>query len=368
LKIGAISGIDIRIHFTFLFLLLWALAQGTGDLGAGGAAGALYALVSLLLVFACITLHELGHSLAARRLGIQVRNITLLPIGGIAQLESLPEKPLHELVIALAGPAVNFLLALVLGLALGLLGGASLFLDLGRLSYVLAGERSLLSLTVYLLAANLILGLFNLIPAFPMDGGRVLRAFLAMWTTFPRATLIAARVGQAMAVALLLLSFTRLGGLSLVLVALFVFTGASFEEQAVRARARLDGLRVRHALPMQTTRAVAAEDTLARVLELGFPNHQQHFPVLRGGVLVGILSRDDLMVAIQHGGGFAPVAQAMQREFPTISPDDPLLRAQQLIVKTGLRALPVLDRGHFLGFISLEDLRRAYANLSWRRR
>lgn len=368
-KIGEVSGIDIRIHFTFIFVVIWAVAQGASDLG--GVRGALFAAVSILLLFACITLHELGHSLTALRLGIRVRNITLLPIGGIAQLEALPQKPLYELLIALAGPAVNFLLAIGLGLVLAFVRGAGVFLDLGSLqgAYgLLAGPRSLLSLVVYLLAANLILGLFNLIPAFPMDGGRVLRAFLAMWTNYPRATRIAARLGQLMAIGLILLALSPVGNISLMLVALFVFTGASFEDQAVQTRAMLHGLRVRHALPMRTFHAVAPEDSLAKVMEFKFRNHQYDFPVVREGVLVGILSRDDLLAAIQHAGGHTRVEEAMQREFPAVSPDDPLLRAQQLIAQTGLRALPVFDQGYFLGLISLEDINRAYANLPWRRR
>jgi Zn-dependent protease/CBS domain-containing protein len=365
-KIGEVSGIDIKIHFTFLFIVIWAAAQGAS--GAGGVHGALFAAVSILLLFACITLHELGHSLVARRLGIQVRDITLLPIGGIAQLVALPRRPLQELLIALAGPAVNFALAIGLGLALALVGGAGVILNPRHLSYMLMEPRNPLSLLVYLLAANLVLGLFNLVPAFPMDGGRVLRSLLAMWTSYPRATHIAARVGQLMAVGFALLALSPIGSFMLVLVALFVFTGASFEDQTVQARAALHGLRVRHALPMRTVRAVSAEDTLANVMEMGFRNDQHDFPVVRGGTLVGILSRDDLLTAIRQGGGYMCVEQAMQREFPSVSPDAPLLQAQQLIAQTGLSALPVFDQSYFLGLISLEDINRAYANLSWRRR
>lgn len=365
-KIGSVRGIDIKIHFTFFLVVIWAAAQGAG--GLGGIRGATYASVSILLLFACVTLHELGHSLVALQMGIRVRDITLLPIGGVAQLETLPERPFQELLIAIAGPAVNFLLAIGLGLVVALVGGADLFLNLGFMSQLLAGPRSLLSLVVYLLGANLILAIFNLIPAFPMDGGRVLRALLALWTSYPLATRIAARVGQLIAVGLALLAFTPFGSITLVLVALFVFTGASYEDQAVQARAMMRGLHVRHALPMRPVRAVAAEDTLASVLELSYQTRQHDFPVVRQGVLVGILSRQDLLAAARQGGGYVRVEQAMRREFPTLSPDDLLLRAQQLIAQTGLTALAVFDRDHFLGLLSLEDINRAYADLSWRRR
>jgi len=365
-KVGSVGGIDIKIHFTFFFVVIWAAAQGAS--GFGGLRGASFATVSILLLFACVTLHELGHSLVARRLGVRVRDITLLPIGGVARLENLPERPSHESLIAVAGPAVNFALALGLGLALLLWKGAGLPFDIGYLSRLLMGSRSLVSLGVYLLSANLILGLFNLIPAFPMDGGRLLRALLATWTSYPRATRIAARLGQVMAIGLALLAFSPFGNISLALVALFVFTGASYEDQMVQSRAMVRGLLVRHALPMRPVRSVAPEDTLADVMELSYQTHQVDFPVVRQGALVAVLTRHDLLAATRQGGGTIRVEQAMRREFPSVTPDDPLLHAQQLIAQTGLTALPVFDQAHFLGLISLEDINRAYADLAWRRR
>jgi Zn-dependent protease/CBS domain-containing protein len=365
-KIGSVGGIDIKIHFTFLFLIVWAAAQGAS--GLGGVRGALFATVSILLLFVCVTLHELGHSLVARRLGVRVRDITLLPIGGVAQLEAMPEKPPHELLIAIAGPVVNFAIAVGLVLIIVLVGGASVLLNVGYLAHLLLGSRSFLALSVYLLSANLILGLFNLVPAFPMDGGRVLRALLAMWTSYPRATRIAARVGQVMALGLALLAFSPFGNLSLVLVALFVFTGASYEDQMVQARAALYGLRVRYALPVRPIQAVAPQDTLTDVLDLSYRTRQHDFPVVQQATLVAVLSRDDLLAALRQGSAYTRVEQVMRREFAIVSPDDPLLRAQQLIARTGLTALPVFDRGHFVGLIALEDINRAYANLSWRRR
>jgi Zn-dependent protease len=366
LKVGRVSGIDIKVHFTFIFVVIWAAAQGAS--GRGGIRGALYASIAILLLFVCVTLHELGHSLAATRLGIHVKDITLLPIGGLAQLQSAPEKPRHELLITLAGPAVNFALAIILGLGLLLIGGAGWFFDFGHLSHLLLGPGSVVSLLVYLMAANLVLGVFNLIPAFPMDGGRVLRALLALRISYPQATRIAVRVGQAIAVGLILLALSPAGSLSLVLVALFVFTGASYEDQAVRVRAMLRGLRVRHALPVRMAQAIAPEDTLYAIVQTGAYQLQHDFPVMRAGALVGILSRRELLAAMRDGGGTTRVEQAMRREFPIVSPDEPLLAAQQIIAETGLSSLPVFDGGYFLGLLSLEDVNRAYANLSWRHR
>jgi Zn-dependent protease/CBS domain-containing protein len=366
LKLGQVSGIDIRLHVTFIFVIIWAAAQGAS--GMGGARGALFAAVTILLVFVCVTLHELGHSLVALRTGVRVRDITLLPIGGLARLETLPKEPLHELLIALSGPAVNFALAVGLGLGLVVIGGAGGDISLRYLPYMLMQPGSFLSLLVYLVAANLLLGVFNLIPAFPMDGGRVLRAMLAMWTSYPRATRIAARIGQMVAVALVLLAFSPFGNYSLIFIALFVFTGASFEDQMVRVRSKLGGLRVRQAMPTRRVSPVAAGDTLDHVMGLRLLDRQRDFPVFREGVLVGILFGDDLLKVVRRDGGYVRVEEAMRSQFPTLSPDEPLLGAQQLLAGSGLSALPVLDRGFFLGLVSLEDIKRAYANLSWQRR
>jgi len=365
-KIGSVGGIDIKLHFTFVLVIIWAAAQGVS--GFGGLRGGLFAVISILLLFACVTLHELGHSLVARGFGLHVRDITLLPIGGLAQLDTMPDRPLHELLIALAGPAVNLVIVVLLSLVVLVTRGANLLLNPGYLSRLLLGTQSLWSLLLYLLSANLILALFNLIPAFPMDGGRVLRAFLAMWTNYPRATRIATRLGQVMAVGLALMAFSPFGSVSLALVALFVFTGASYENQLVQTRAILRGLRVRHALPTRSLQTVTTEDTLTNVLEMSYRFAQLAYPVMQQGVLVGILSRDDLLAAFQRGDRDVRVAQMMRREFPVVSPDDMLLTAQQLIAQTGLVALPVFDRGLLVGLISLEDVNRAYANLSWRRR
>ncbi len=367
LKVGTVGGIDIKIHFTFIFIVLWAATQGASD--RGGLRGAAFATVSVLLLFLCVTLHELGHSLMARRLGVHVKDITLLPIGGVARLETMPEKPSHELLIAAVGPLVNFIIALGLGLALLLIMGARLFFNLGHLARLLMGPDSFLSLVVYLLSANLVLGVFNLIPAFPMDGGRMLRAFLAVWTTYPRATHIAVRVGQAMAVGLVLFALYDLASFfSLILVALFVFTGASYEDQMVQSRAALRELLVRHALPLRPAYAVAPEDTLASVMEMGHTAGQYDFPVVRERILEGILARNDLLAALRRVGGAARVEQSMRRDFPRVSFDDPLLHAQQLIAQSGLTALPVFDQARFLGLITLEDINRAYADRAWRRR
>ncbi|HUF62321.1 MAG TPA: site-2 protease family protein [Verrucomicrobiales bacterium] len=210
LRLGRWFGVDVFVHWTFLLLVAWVFFEFL-SIGAG-ILGALYALALLAAVFLCVILHELGHSLAARRFGIQTRHITLLPIGGVASLTGMPRRPLHELVIALAGPAVNVLIAVLLTPFAFLVGGIFL----------------------HLLIANLILVLFNLIPAFPMDGGRVFRALLAMKLAYVKATAIAARTGQVLAALIAILGLYYLHNPMTLLVAAFVFFAAAAELRAVR--------------------------------------------------------------------------------------------------------------------------------------
>ncbi|HEX9921394.1 MAG TPA: site-2 protease family protein, partial [Anaerolineae bacterium] len=212
IKLGRIFGIDIKMHLTFLLILGW------GAFAYGGSAGPLYGLIVTLGLFSLVLLHELGHSLAALGYGIPVRDITLLPIGGVARLERMPEKPLHELVVALAGPAVNVILAVILlPIVMVLNGGRANLFSLG-----LATEPGLLSWLGFLLMANVSLALFNMIPAFPLDGGRVFRAFLSFFTDYHRATQIAATVGRILAIGLGLFALYY-GQVWVAMIAFFIF-------------------------------------------------------------------------------------------------------------------------------------------------
>ena len=221
-RIARIAGIDVRIHFTFLLLLLffgWMYAR------QGGAAAAVQGLVLILVLFLCVLLHEFGHALAAARYGIKTPDITLLPIGGVARLQRMPDRPLEELVVAIAGPAVNVVIAL--GIWLGLGARAQLIGDLPI-------DNPQVGLLHQIMRVNVWLVLFNLIPAFPMDGGRVLRAVLATRMNYARATNIAASVGQFLA-----FIFGFVGLLYnplLILIALFVYMGAGQEAAATQMR------------------------------------------------------------------------------------------------------------------------------------
>ncbi len=378
IRIAAIKGIEIKVHLTFLFIILWAAIEGATGIG-GGLRGAIFGIVSITLLFFCVVLHELGHSFQALRYKVRVRNITLLPIGGVAQMESIPEKPGQELAISLAGPAVNFAIAgLLAPLALWVLG-TQIAAYLGQPAYLLSdtGQRVLSwvldglfygtdwkALIFYLLSMNVSLGAFNLIPAFPMDGGRVLRALLALRLDYLRATRIAVNVGRGLAV-LLGVAGLIFFQFPLVLIAVFIFAGGSYERQMVEVKKALQGLQVRQAVTRQL-RVVTPATPLAQILDLIFHGYQSNFPVVEDCQLVGILTREDILTTLRERGPNVPVGQVMRTGFPVVNLSDSLLHVQQLIAKSGVKAVPVVEDGIFRGLITLEKINETYILLSSR--
>jgi Zn-dependent protease len=343
-RIGRIAGIDLYIHFTFLLLLVWvAVAYYLANRDPMEAVGG---LVFILALFGIVILHELGHALAARRYGIRTRDITLLPIGGVARLERMPEDPKQELVVALAGPAVNVVMAA--GLYVGLMLGRGL----APFGDSLQVGGSFLS---QLFWVNVMLAAFNLLPAFPMDGGRVLRALLAMRLEYVRATQIAARVGQGMA-----MLFGLWGLLApnpfLLFIALFVWIGAAQEASLVQMRSALDGIPVMRAM-ITDFRALRPDDPLARALEYvqaGFP---QDFPVVDdAGRLVGVLMRKDLAAALTRLGPEARVGEVMRQDFVTADPRDMLQTAFARLQECDCHTLPVVQDGRLVGVVTADNL------------
>lgn len=310
LHLGRWLGIDVYIHVTFLLLLAFiGLSHGIVARSAGAALNGVLFFAGL---FACVLLHEYGHALAARRYGISTRDITLLPIGGVARLERMPEKPLQEFIVALAGPAVNVVIAI--GMFAGLkLGGwwqplASLTTTSGNIF-----ERMLL--------ANVFLVVFNLLPAFPMDGGRVLRSLLAVRMDYTRATGIAAAIGKGMAV---LFGFAGLfGNPMLLLIAVFVWIGATQEAAAARMKSSFAGATVREAM-LTDFRALSPRDSLADATKLLLAGSQTDFPVVSNGRVVGILDHAALFQALRERGNLAPVGDVMRSEFVTLRADQSL--------------------------------------------
>lgn len=357
-KLLTVWGIDIKVHVTFPLILIWAAIQ-FGYLAGNGMAGGVFGIIVITLLFVIVTLHELGHSYAALRYGVPVEQIVLLPLGGVAQLKNIPEKPWQEFVIAIAGPAVNFAIALVLYLF------ARLFnLQISSLDTLLNNFTSVTFNAVfsYLFVYNLFLGLFNLIPAFPMDGGRILRAFLATRLDYVRATAVSAAIGRAIALLFGLYGFLG-GGFSLILIAFFVYIGAGQEREAVTTRSVLRGLTVGQAFSRQT-QTLRPDDVVQTAVNLTLSSHQANYPVCDGDQLVGLLTYPQLLQALHESGPETAVSAAMLTDLPILSPTSDLIDAQQLLRDNQLTALPVMENGRFVGLLTTSDIGEIYSLVS----
>jgi Zn-dependent protease/CBS domain-containing protein len=349
-RIGRIAGIDVHIHATFWLLLVWVglIRYRTG----GSLAAVVPELIFILAVFGIVVLHELGHALTARRFGIATRDITLLPIGGVARLERMPREPRQELLIALAGPAVNVVLAGVLYLVVAATGGASSVADVATLDAGFLGRAML----ERLIGINLWLAGFNLIPAFPMDGGRVLRAALAMRSgNYARATEQAARIGRAFALLFGLAGLFVFDNPFLVFIALFVWLGAAGEAAAVQTSSTLAGVPVGRVM-ITDVRTLSPDDRLDRAVRLVLEGFQQDFPVVADGQVVGVLTRAALLRALGERGPTATVATAMQRDFRSASPDEPVEEVLTRLETCGCHAMPVVRGRELLGVLTTENV------------
>ena len=339
-RIGRLAGIDLYVHVTFLLLVSWVAI--TYYAPRRSIADALSGVAFILCLFAIVVLHELGHALTARRFGIPTRDITLLPIGGVARLERMPDDPKQELLVALAGPAVNVVLAAVFFVMLRLGGGVTAVSDMAGVG------GSFLSRMLWV---NVTLVVFNMLPAFPMDGGRVLRAMLALRMDYVRATRVAATVGQAMAVV-----FGFIGLLAnpfLVFIALFVWMGAAGEAATVQLRASVDSVPVQRAM-ITDFHSLAPDDPLSRAVDHVLTGFQEDFPVVEGGRVAGVLTRADLLKALAERGVHARVGDVMQRDFETADPRDMLDGVLNRLYQRQM--LPVLSSGRLVGLLTRANL------------
>jgi Zn-dependent protease/CBS domain-containing protein len=357
-KLFTVSGIAIRMHVTFPLILIWAAIQ-FGYLADAGWIGALFGVIVVLLLFVIVTLHELGHSYAALFYGVPVKQIVLLPIGGVAQLKSIPENPVKEFVIAIAGPAVNFALAVILWLIawafnITIMNPVDVLEGLERITFT--------HIFTYVFIYNIFLAVFNLLPAFPMDGGRVLRALLATRLEYSRATSISASVGRAMAWLFGLYGFLG-GGFFLIIIAFFIYIGASQEEAQVKTRSLLRGLTVNDAYSRQV-RALPAHSTLADAIQLTLTSLQASFPICEGERLVGILTYPKLVEALNGRNANTPVSEVMIRDVEAVAPGDDLFEVQVKLQGSQLDTLPVMENGRFRGIITNRDINEVYRLLS----
>src|SRR3954447_22549359 len=343
IPIAVIAGTVVRVHITFLLFLIWI--AGT-HWQLGGKAAALDSVVFIVLLFACVLAHEFGHIFAARRYGIRTPEVTLWPIGGVASLERIPDKPSEELVVALTGPAVNVVIAAVL---IAIMGATP---DSAAMT---AMENPRAGLIPRLAAANIFLVVFNLIPAFPMDGGRVLRALIAMRAGRAQATRIAARIGQGAAFV-----FAALGSFTnpmLIVIGLFIYLSATAEAQHVAFNDANTDLPVGAAM-VSAVESLAPSATLDDAVDLMLRTSQKEFPVLDGsGRPRGLLTRDGLIVALRQGGPATPVLDVMTRDLPVAGNREPFEAALARLNQSKAPALFILDEsGRLVGLLTPENV------------
>ena len=361
IKLFTVRGIEVKMHITFPLVLVWAAVQ-FGFLSEGGfsPSGAAFGIVSTLLLFACVVIHELSHSLTATQMGFPVRDIVLLPLGGVAQMERMPERPTQEFLMAVAGPLSNVVIAVLL-----IMAGLLLPVDLGRGLWKLVTNPTHLGwkdTLPYLIITNLGLAVFNLIPAFPMDGGRVLRALLATVMPHARATALAVRVGQGLAWALGLIGLLTSNFLW-ILIAIFVYSGAAQEGRMIQVKNVLQGLRVSLAFSRRAL-ALSPDDPVSHAADLTLESFQADFPVCDGGRIVGLLTHTDVIRALKQRRPETPVREVMRTEFPTVGLDDGLFEVHRQMTEARLDALPVMDEEQFLGLLTRHDVNEVYQLLS----
>lgn len=341
-KIAQVGDIGVYVHATFAILLLWMAISFWSE--QPSVTFVLSGLAFVLLLFACVTMHEFGHALTARHFGVRTRDITLLPIGGIAHAERIPKDPKQEFAIAIAGPVVTLLIAAALFLWLRI---THTWQPLARLS--MTGGPFVERLMI----VNLSLAVFNMLPAFPMDGGRVLRALLASRMAHARATAVAAKLGQAVAFMFGVLSL--FGNPVLAVIGLFVWFGAAQESQLAQMESALAGIPVRHLMRTEF-RTLSPGDSLADATWLILRGTQADFPVVDDGRVVGMLTRGGLLAALSRLGEDTPVARAMTQSVPTIEATNMLDEAFYRLQEAAATTAPVMDRGQLVGLLTVQSL------------
>ncbi len=340
--IGSFAGTAVKIYITFILFLAWIAFSAWSR---GGPAAALDSTLFIVLLFACVVLHEFGHIAAARRYGIATPTVTLLPIGGVASLQRLPSDPKQELVVALAGPAVNLVIGLVLIAVVGSV----------RPDQLAQIDNPNLSLIGRLAIANIFLAVFNLIPAFPMDGGRVLHALVAMRVGGPRATEIAARIGQALAFGLGFLGL--FGNPLLVFIAIFIYIAAAAEAQMSAAHEALRGVSVGEAMETRFT-PVSIDASLSQAVDALLATAQHEFPVIDAfGKPAGLLTREDILGAVREHGGDEPASAFMRSGVDSVRPATPVESVFERLQGPGAAALYVTDAdGRIVGLLTRQAL------------
>jgi Zn-dependent protease len=356
-RVARVFGIDVKVHFSFFLIIVIGAMQWR----AAGPAGMAFGVGLMLLLFLCVTLHELGHSVVAQGFGVPVREIILLPIGGVAILGRNPSKPVHELLIAIAGPLVNVVIATLLVMVLGVVGSRANGVDVSAL--MRPGQPSLQLLLKLLLVQNVALVLFNMIPAFPLDGGRMLRAILAMFMGMASATRIAGTVGQLAAILLGIFGLMT-GQIILTLIAVFIYMGAGAEMVDRSARAVLATRRVGDAYNKYAL-TLTLSDRVSRVVDNLLMSYQPDFAVVNRGQLVGIVTREDVLNWLAGNVHDVYVSEIMHENVVKVDATMPLDHVRELMAERQARVVAVYEGDAFLGLVSAEDIAEAHMILSF---
>lgn len=343
-----LAGIDIYIHWTFLILL--AFIGISNWMETHSVSHVMWSLLFISSLFVCVLLHELGHSLAARRYGIQTRSITLLPIGGVASLEKIPEDPKQEIIVAFAGPAVNVVIAGMLLLILSLTGQLS---ELNAEDLTVIQASNFLTM---LMMVNITLVVFNLIPAFPMDGGRVFRAALSFAMDRVKATKWAANAGKLLA--LFFIIFGLFNNPFMILIGVFVIFGAQTEYEYTRSKSMFTGLKAGDVM-MRNFTPLHPENTIQDAATLLLNGQENRFVVMDNSSLMGIISKNDIIRALQSAGGQAPVVAFMSTQPVTIEAGESLQQAYDMMIQNKFSLLPVTEHQQVVGLLDMENLTEA---------
>ena len=354
-QIGKLFGIPLRIHLTFFLLIVLVAATPTGIYGMGRLAG----VVFVIALFACVIIHELAHSLMARKYGVPVRYIILLPIGGISMMERMPDDPHQEFNVAVVGPLASLAIAVVLG--------AGVYLSTGSMAaFMSPWHAGLIPFVARLSWINVVLAGFNLIPAFPVDGGRVLRALLAFHMDYAAATHTAAVIGQALAIGLGVFGFFG-GNWILVIIAIFIYMGAQAEDTQVRVRRMLREVPAWQAM-VNDFRSLNKDDTLAEAFQYASHSYQHDFPVVDEGQLAGLVTRQALITGMQDRGGDTTVSEVMVGNPCRVGPNDSLASVFQEISTGACPVAAVVDEGRLVGLVTPESVNQYLMALAYQRR
>ncbi len=349
LSLGRYFGIKVQVHWTFLLIIAWAIYVGWSR--GGTVESVLWTIAFVLAIFACVVLHEFGHSLTAKRYGINTRKITLLPIGGVASLERMPEDPKQELLVAVMGPVVNVVIAFLLYFFVRSQFDVFQNPEQAQEFFQTINQNNFL---LYLFITNVLLVVFNAIPAFPMDGGRVLRALLSFQMDRVRATQIASNLGQIIAVFFFFIGFVY--NPILIFIGLFVFFGASSEYAMIQQMSVLKGHRVREAMMSQFT-TLNPEDNLKKIADMLLAGTERHFIVTREeNEIAGILYNDSIVDAFRNKKTDVTVGDLMKTDFKPVAPDEDLSEIYRSVQSRQHNFFPVTDNGDLVGTIDMENI------------